>query len=144
MKVWIVFVLIAIGPASLFSDAVAQTRHEVHIDEDYYHCLAKDTSYATLCDCAYQAYGKWYKEMERAYDLVYRKLGTEKDRQALKEAQEAWKVWRDAEFKGFDIFFNRPGSKWSNVRQNSRIDVVRTRANQLLDYLEALEDKKVF
>jgi len=120
----------------------AQTSDEDIIDLEYHACLIKDTSSANIDQCAYLAYGKWYKEMNKAYDKLLKTLKKDDDRKALKQAQDAWVAYRLAEFTSYDGMFNRPGSTWCLLRQDSRIDMVRARTLQLRNYEEAIRQNK--
>jgi len=121
----------------------AQTEIEDHkedrIDIEYKACVAKDSSSANICNCAFVAYDDWNKEMESAYKKLMRTLKKDKDKDALKNAQAAWVAFKDAEFKSYDYMFNRPGGNYCGMRQDGRIDIVRTRTLQLRNYIESLK-----
>ena len=117
----------------------AQEVKQDPIDLEYYAAILKDTSVAGISTCSFTAYKKWEKEMNNAYDRLNRMLKKDKEKQALKQSQTAWKAYRDAEFTSYDHMFNRPGSKWCFSRQDGRVDVVRARALQLRSYIEALK-----
>ena len=120
---------------------IGQTKGQSDIDEEYKACLAKDTTNATICGCAYTAYGKWDGEMNSVYKKLYKSLKRDKDRLSLKQAQTAWMAFRDAQFKSYDIMFNLPGGKYCTVRQDGRIDIVRARALQLQSYLQDIRQR---
>jgi len=117
----------------------AQDVKEDRIDEEYRKCLLSDTSYANVADCSFAAFGKWDKEMNKAYNKLLDRLKKEKEKDALKQAQAAWKSYKDAEFTAYDFMFNQPGNKMSLMRAEGRIEVVRERTLQLRAYLEALK-----
>jgi len=117
----------------------AQTIKEDHIDEEYHKCLLKDTGYVTICDCAFVAYEKWEKEMNNTYDKLLKTLKKEKEKTALKQSQNAWATYKEAEFTTYNYIFNIPGNKWCSIRQDGRIDIVRSRTLQLRNYLESLK-----
>jgi uncharacterized protein YecT (DUF1311 family) len=114
-------------------------RKEDRIDIEYDNCLSKDTSTANICDCAFVAFDKWNKELDAAYKKLLRNLKKEKDKDALKQAQAAWVVFKDAEFKAYDFMFNIPGPNWCSLRQDGRIDIVRARTLQLRSYAESFK-----
>jgi len=126
------------------SESRAQTvrteRKEDRIDIEYNECLNKDSSSANICNCAFVAYDKWNKEMDNAYKKILKNLKKEKDKNALKQAQAAWVVFKDAEFKAYDFMFNIPGPNWCSLRQDGRIDVVRARTLQLRSYAESFKN----
>jgi uncharacterized protein YecT (DUF1311 family) len=121
--------------------AHAQSATPDPIDVEYHACVGKDTSTGNICNCAFTAYDKWNHEMSKTYSRLLKTLKKDKDKTALKQSQTLWMAYRDGEFKSYDNMFNIPGSKWCLQRQNSRIDVVRTRALQLDSYLEALRNR---
>ena len=121
-----------------FVQGHAQTIKEDRIDEEYGKCLQKDTAYANICDCAFVAFGKWNKEMDKTYDKLLRNLKKEKDRTALKAAQRAWVTYKEAEFNTYNNIYNLPGNKWCTLRQDGRIAIVKTRTLQLRQYLESV------
>lgn len=116
----------------------AQTDKEEVIDMAYHDCLSKDTSYANICDCAFAAFGKWDKEMNKAYDKLLKTIKKDTDKEALKQSQKAWLAYKDAEFNTYNFIFNFQGNKWSTIRQNERIEMIRSRTLLLRNYLEAL------
>ena len=117
----------------------AQTGKEDVIDIDFQDCLLKDTSSGNIDGCAFVAYGKWNKELDKAYDKLMKSLKKPKDKAALKQSQIAWKAYRDAEFTSYDNMFNCPGNKWCLLRQSGRIDIVRARTLQLRSYAESMK-----
>ncbi len=121
------------------SPASAQSSKEDAIDIAYRDCLLKDTSSGNIDACAFVAYGKWNKELDKTYDKLMKTLKKTKDKNALKQSQTAWKAYRDAEFTSYDNMFNSPGKKWCALRQSGRIDIVRTRVLQLRGYLESMK-----
>jgi uncharacterized protein YecT (DUF1311 family) len=126
--------------ASFCLSAHAQDK-QYPIDREYQDCLAKDTSAGNLYTCAFEAYAAWDRMMDKEYKKLLRNLRSDKDRNAMKQAQTAWIAYRDAEFKSYDNMFNRPGANWIRMRAEGRIDVVRARALQLADYNTNLNKK---
>ncbi len=119
--------------------ATAQTEKDDPIDVTYHSCVAKDSSVGNIEACAFVAYGKWNKEMENAANKLTKEFKKPNEKAAFKQSQLAWKAYRDAEFKSYDNMFNCPGGKYCLLRQNGRIDVVRTRTQQLRAYIESLK-----
>ena len=113
------------------------------IDVTYTECVEKDTSVGNICTCAFDAYAKWDKLMDREYKKLLKSLRLDKDKTALKQAQNAWIAYRDNEFKSYDNIFNHPGNKWCLLRANGRIDIVRARALQLQAYNNAFDKHKL-
>ena len=121
--------------------AMAQTAKQERIDDEYAKCLTKDTSYSNICNCAFEAFGKWDKEMDRAYKKLLNEVKKEKDKSAIRLSQKAWLAYKDAEFACYNDIFNQPGNKWSLLRQDGRIDIVRARTLQLRHYQESVKSR---
>ena len=121
--------------------AQTETKKEDHIDTEYKACLTKDTTCANISICAFTAYGKWDKEMDKAYNKLLKSLKKEKDKTALKQSQAAWKAYRDATFRSYDNMFDRTGDKWCQLRHDDRIAIVRARTLQLRNYSDAFKKK---
>jgi uncharacterized protein YecT (DUF1311 family) len=111
------------------------------IDQSYEDCLRKDTSIANISNCAYVAYAKWNKELEKYYNKIQRELKKAKDKSSFIQSQRAWQAYRDAEFNSYDNMFNRPGDRWTYIRANNRVDIVKARVLQLREYYEILTAK---
>lgn len=118
-----------------------QTEREDVIDLEYHDCLRKDSSYANICDCAFVAYGRWDKELNKTYDKLLKTIRKEEDKETLRQSQKAWLAYRDAEFTTYNYIFNLQGNRWCSIRQNERIEMVRSRTLQLRYYLESLKSK---
>ncbi len=140
MKSINIFLIISLLVLSI--NASAQTRREDRIDEEYRKCLMKDTSYAVLADCSFKAYEKWDKELNKAYNKLIEKIKKEKNKEAMRQAQAAWRAYRDAEFNAYNYMFNQPGNEMAIMREEGRIEVVRERTLQLRAYIEALKIEK--
>ena len=123
-----------------FCNSLAQTRKEDRIDEEYQKCIAKDTSYVNLSNCAFVAFAQWDKEMEKTYKKLLKATKKGKDMNALIQAQKAWVAYKNAEFNSYNNMYNLPGNKWSMLRLDSRIELVRARTLQLRGYLESLHN----
>ena len=121
----------------------AQDKKENDIDKEYLACVANDTACPNVSDCAFRAYDRWNKEMEDAYKKLLHELKKEDEKEALKQAQDAWLNYRDYTFKSYDMMFDIPGNKWCRLRHDDRIDIVRTRALQLQNYFEVLKKKGI-
>ena len=125
-----------------FGIQIAKAQTDNPIDINYQEGLAKDTSTCNIYTCAFEAYAKWDKAMDKEYNRLLKTLKTDKDKAALKQAQNTWTAYRDNEFKVYDNIFNHPGNNWVLLRANGRIDVVRARALQLKSFNEAFDKKK--
>ncbi len=135
MKYWIIGTLFFLGLQPCF----AQTEKQETIDLEYRACLAKDSSSANIDQCAFTAYAKWDREMDKAYKKLLNALSKPEDKAAVKQSQTAWIGYKNAEFKSYDCMFNRPGNQWCLLRQNSRIGMVRPRTVLLNNYLDVMK-----
>ena len=134
MKYLIIAFLLLMG----LTPCLAQTDKQETIDLEYRGCLAKDSNSANIDQCAFTAYAKWDKEMDKAYKKLLNALNKAEDKAAVKQSQAAWIAYKNAEFKSYDCMFNRPGNQWCLLRQNSRIGMVRARTVLLNNYLEVM------
>jgi uncharacterized protein YecT (DUF1311 family) len=133
-------IVLLASAANGHAQTLREERQEDRIDVEYNECLNKDSSSVNICNCAFVAYDKWNKELDNAYKKVLKTLKKEKDRDALKQSQTAWVVFKDAEFKAYDFMFNIPGTNWCSLRQDGRIDIVRARTLQLRSYAESFKN----
>ncbi len=134
-------ILIFISIISVHSHAQTFDKREP-IDQFYEDCLRKDTSAANIRNCAYEAYGKWDKELDKYYSRLVKELKNPKDKNAFIQSQKAWLAYRDAEFNSYDNIFNKPGENWTFVRANDRVNIVKARTLQLREYYQILTAKK--
>lgn len=129
----IIFLLLMAVPC------LAQTERQETNDLEYRGCLAKDSSAANINLCAFTAYAKWDKEMNKAYKKLLNTLSKPEDKAAVKQSQSAWIAYKNAEFKSYDCMFNHPGNQWCLLRQNSRIGMVRARTVLLYNHLDVMK-----
>ncbi|MBA3829123.1 MAG: DUF1311 domain-containing protein [Taibaiella sp.] len=110
------------------------------IDQDYNKCKIEHNTAPGMSQCAYVAYGKWDSEMNRNYQRILKLLKKPADKSLFTTAQNSWKTFRDAEFAAYNSMFNRPGDKWTILRLESRINIVRVRTLQLYQYYDSLKN----
>jgi uncharacterized protein YecT (DUF1311 family) len=80
------------------------------------------------------ARGKWDAEMNRVYKRLMAKLKPSQ-RAALQSSQRKWLAFRDAEFAATrEITGKMDGTLWLVRGDEQRMNLVRDRANQLLEY----------
>jgi uncharacterized protein YecT (DUF1311 family) len=122
----------------------AQEKKDQHpIDKWLDDCLAigKNQSTAGTIDCIDKAYEKWDKELNKVYRELMAKLKPD-DQKVLKEAQKEWIKHRDMEFKLLDkIYGYKEGTMYLPMHADSRMEIVRGRANKLQDYIDLLDEK---
>jgi len=139
MNMRIKYLLPVVALLLITDKADAQTAKQDRIDQEYEVCLKKDTSYANISTCAFEAYGKWDKEMTRTLKKLVSTVKKDKDKAALQQSQKAWMAYRDAEFNNYNNLFNKTGNQWSMLRQDGRVELVRSRTIQLRYYLDQLK-----
>jgi len=121
----------------VFAHAQDESYKEEDIDLEYRLCKLKDSSVSNICDCAFIAYDKWNKQLDAAEKRLD-KLLKEENRLQLKKSDTSWMAYKDQEFTLFDYIYSKQGNYWCTLRQDSRIDVIKTRTIQLRNYFEAI------
>src|SRR5512142_1465554 len=69
-------------------------------------CAEGARSTADMANCEYASYKRWDAELNRVYAALRAKLDAA-GQQALKESQQKWLVYRDAERKTIGAVFDR-------------------------------------
>ncbi|EPC01062.1 hypothetical protein L861_10845 [Litchfieldella anticariensis FP35 = DSM 16096] len=105
-----------------------------------------DWTTQAMHECAAQAHDDWEEEIQRLTMMLERVLGSEA-REALSDAQEAWRSSRDADFAFISAYYAQlyraelsGGTLGPLAEQLFRNAVLQDRANQLQRYLDALEE----
>jgi len=82
----------------------------------------------------WKASEKWDAEMNRVYKKLMAHLDS-KQKAALQKSQRAWIAFRDAEIQTtIQITGRMDGTMWQVVGDQQRTNLVRDRANQLIEY----------
>ncbi|MBI5404354.1 MAG: DUF1311 domain-containing protein [Ignavibacteriae bacterium] len=105
-------------------------------------CMEKNPSTMGILKCTDEAFQMWDNELNKYYKLL---LGILNDdgAKALKESELRWIEFRDKEFANLEqIYSNFDGTMYIPIQALSRLEIVRTRANQLKDYYQLLTDKR--
>lgn len=103
-------------------------------------CLDKAQSTADMANCENASYKRWDAELNRAYGELKKKLDAS-GQQALKDSQQKWLAFRDAELKTVGAVFDQlEGTMYIPMRAGAVRNVVKARAHELRDYLGLLAD----
>ncbi|MGN6568893.1 MAG: lysozyme inhibitor LprI family protein [Flavipsychrobacter sp.] len=112
------------------------------IDKAYANCKQAHNTPAGMANCAFDAYKSWNNELNKYYNRTLKLLRKQGDISSLKNAQKAWTAFRDAEFTAYNNMFNKSGDRWTAIRAENRIALVRARALQLRNYYDSLQVKR--
>lgn len=112
------------------------------IDKAYESCKQEHNTTAGMANCAFDAYKSWNNELNKYYNRVLKLLRKQGDISSFKNAQKAWVAFRDAEFTAYNNMFNKQGDRWTVIRAENRIALVRARALQLHSYYDSLQIKR--
>jgi len=105
-------------------------------------CIEKNPSTMGILKCSDEAFKMWDAELNKYYKLLMNVLN-ESDAKTLKESEQKWIEFKDKEFTNLEhIYSKMEGTMYIPMLAFSKLEIVRTRANQLKDYYELLTDKK--
>jgi uncharacterized protein YecT (DUF1311 family) len=105
-------------------------------------CIEKNPSTMGILKCTDEAYKMWDAELNKYYKLLMSFLN-ESDAKVLKESELKWIEFKDKEFENLEhIYSKMEGTMYIPMHAFSKLEIIRTRANQLKDYYELLTDKK--
>ena len=98
-------------------------------------CMDKAMSTASMSDCADASYKRWDAELNRVYAELRGKV--DKPAQlALKESQQKWLAYRDAENRTIGaIYHQMQGTMYVPMRADDAREIVKARVTQLRGYL---------
>lgn len=123
-------------PSSFAKEEDIQAR----IEKKEQKAINKDSSTAGMTDAAEQAYRDWDHELNRFYKALLDQLDAP-EAAALKSSQIQWLKFRDSEFKQIDKLYNTlEGTMYYPMRVESRVRIVRDRANELISYYRLLNE----
>lgn len=126
---WLTIILMAVAIA-----AAGQDRHPIDVRQSA--CLDKSPSTQGSIECERAAEVDWDKELNRAYRELQASLSPQA-KTALTLTQRAWIKYRDEEFKTIDLIYGaKDGTMYLPMLAGRRMRVVRSRALELLDFLE--------
>lgn len=117
-----------------------QTKHPIDIQVE--NCHLKETNQTTMgmIECEELAQKLWDQELNRNYQTLMKVLNRQ-NKDLLRTAQRNWLIYRDHEWKFAGTFYaEMDGTLWRIVAMGRRKDVTRTRALELQEYLEAVDN----
>lgn len=104
-------------------------------------CLDRARSTADMANCENASYRRWDAEMNRVYAQLRARLDAD-GQQVLKESQQKWLAFRDAELKTVGAVFDRlEGTMYIPMRAGAARDLVKARTTDLRGYLSLLSDE---
>lgn len=110
------------------------------IDRDLDACLDKNPSTAGMIQCNDQAYAAWDKTLNVAYKALMQSLAPSQQ-QALRDSQQRWIAFRDAEFRAVEAIYSRKeGTLYLPMQVASRVQIVKARVLQLDAYRNLLNE----
>lgn len=138
MRAGIVLILITLMVVPSF--AQDNPGDQYPIDIKMQHCLDTDSNQTTygMCQCSAVAREEWEVEMNMYLQLLMDTL-TEEEGEKLKQAQQQWTEYRDAEiaFKN-QLYTDMMGTMWRVVAAGRAYEIMRERALGLKGYYEML------
>lgn len=91
-----------------------------------------------------EAAEKYYIELDELLNRCYKELSSqldEKDKKALLNSQREWIKYRDKEIEFAQLFYSKKeGTMWLLFPVGEKIDLVKNRINDLINYLLAKEE----
>ena len=129
------FVSLICMAASVFAaGAVAQEKPDPLEAADK-ACMDNAGSTAAMSDCADASYKRWDRELNRVYTEIRAKI--DKPAQAaLKESQQKWLAYRDAENATIGAVYRQmQGTMYVPMRAGDAAEIVKARVKQLRGYL---------
>jgi uncharacterized protein YecT (DUF1311 family) len=92
----------------------------------------------SIISCLQKAEMNWDAELNKTFRLLLSKLDSS-DQRKLREAQRQWIIYKDKEIKFFtDVYGKQDGTMWNLSISDKRMQLIRQRTVELLDYYEIL------
>jgi len=109
------------------------------IDTILNNCIDKTNGGdASIISCLEKAEMNWDAELNKTFKLLLAKLDSSEQRE-LRDSQRQWIIYKDKEIKFFtDIYGKRDGTMWNLAISDKRMQLIRQRTIELLDYYETL------
>jgi hypothetical protein len=108
------------------------------IDSAYDACIENDPTTVGAVGCDYEAQLRWNSLIEKYYKLLMDSFKTEPEKASLTTSRKLWTEYFNNERQLHQIIFNQDGSMWPPVRSGSSLAIVKTRALQLIEYYDTL------
>lgn len=121
-----------------------QTEKKHLIDIELQKCLdSKENSMTQrMTQCLTKAADSWDIELNKNYKTLLGLLNKEQ-KEKLKESQRQWIKYRDSELEFSRSFYSQmQGTMWIPIAAQTRLDLTKQRAQDLLDYISTLTMNK--
>lgn len=130
--------VLSLGDAAVAQDEVTTEEHP--IDKSVGVCVDKDSSPNAIAACFTQGYSQWEKEVTTVYNQLLEKLDVAK-KTALTASHTRWLQHRDSELQFIDtLYTGEDNPAHAPLRADQRMQVIRSRALVLQEYLQSLAD----
>ncbi|MBX0310367.1 MAG: DUF1311 domain-containing protein [Sulfurihydrogenibium sp.] len=134
---WMLSFILFILPAKGFSEE-KEKKHPIDVWLE--KCMEKENyTTAGMLSCSSQALDKWDKELNRVYKELMKKLSPE-EKELLKQSQQQWIKFRDAEFKFLDNLYLGTGTMIPVMIMGDKLDIISERVKMLEGYLNYIND----
>ena len=113
-----------------------QPDNKYMIDIELQKCLDSSENSTTkgMTDCVIQATAKWDKELNKNYQELLTLLTAEQKRK-LKVSQREWIEYREKEIEfSNQIYSDIEGTMWIPVSANTKLELTKQRALEILGY----------
>lgn len=91
-----------------------------------------------MISCLEKAESNWDAELNKTFKLLLTKLDSTEQKK-LRESQRQWLIYKDKEIKFFtDVYGKQDGTMWNLAISDKRMQLIRQRTIELLDYYETL------
>lgn len=108
------------------------------IDIRLQKCIEADGSTVSMVECTQKAQKEWDNELNKYYKLLLAKLSVT-EQVTLRESQRQWLVYKEKETKFFTkVYGSQEGSMWDVAIEDRKLNIIRTRAIEFIDYYETL------
>jgi uncharacterized protein YecT (DUF1311 family) len=109
------------------------------IDTILNNCIDKTNGGdVSMISCLQKAEMNWDAQLNKTYKLLLTKLDSG-DQRKLRESERQWVVYKDKEFNFLtDVYGKQDGTMWGILISSKRMQLIRQRAIELLDYYETL------
>ena len=102
-------------------------------------CMDKAESTAAMVECGNASYKRWDAELNRVYAELRRKLD-KPGQQALKDSQQKWLAYRDAELSTIRVIYGAlQGTMYIPMSADASAALVKARVQALHTYADLFE-----
>jgi len=129
---------------STFILVYGQTEKKHSIDIELQKCFDSNENYSTkgMTECVITATESWDKELNKNYKILLGLL-TDEQKEKLRESQRQWIKFRDNELEFSKSFYGQMnGTMWILIAAQTKLDLTRNRAKELMNYISTLTEDK--